>query len=103
MAQPTTRGRAFEQAYLRPVIRRFKKVMGIGRISAVAARVDRLAAIEPRVGQIEALQPRIDALERRIEELESLYREQVGLQYLHLAAAATSAPSDAPFSQRRAK
>jgi NADP-dependent 3-hydroxy acid dehydrogenase YdfG len=103
MSQPSTWPRAFEQAFLRPAIRRFKKILGIGRISAVARRVDQLSAVEPRVTQLEAVPSRIDVLERRIEELEALCREQVGLQYLQLAAGSVESPSDVFSSQRRAK
>jgi len=110
MSQPTTWPRAFEQAFLRPAVRRFKKIFGIGRISAVARRVDQLSAVEPRVAQLEAVPSRIEELERRIEELEcrieeleALCREQVGLQYLQLAAGSMEAPCDVAFSQRRAK
>ena len=103
MSQPTTWPRAFEQAFLRPAVRRFKKIFGIGRISAVARRVDQLSAVEPRVAQLEAVPSRIEELERRIEELEALCREQVGLQYLQLAAGSMEAPCDVAFSHRRAK
>jgi hypothetical protein len=103
MSHPTTWARAFEQACLRPVFRRLKKITGIGRVSAVAARVDRLAALEPRIVHLEVLQSRVEALERRIEEAETLCREQVGLQYLQLAAGAVETRPDALFSQRRAK
>ena len=103
MSQPTTWPRAFEQAFLRPAVRRFKKIFGIGRISAVARRVDQLSAVEPRVAQLEAVPSRIEELERRIEELEALCREQVGLQYLQLAAGSMEAPCEVAFSQRRAK
>ena len=103
MSQPTTWARAFEQAALRPAVRRFKKIFGIGRISAVARRVDQFSAVEPRVAQLEAMPSRIEELERRIEELEALCREQVGLQYLQLAAGAVETPRDVSFSQRRAK
>jgi len=102
MSQPTTWARAFEQACLRPVFRRLKKITGIGRVSAVAARVDRLAALEPRVIHLEVLQSRVEALERRLEEVEALCREQVGLQYLQLSAAAMEAPCDVAFSHLRA-
>ena len=103
MSQPTTWPRAFEQAFLRPAVRRFKKIFGIGRISAVARRVDQLSAVEPRVAQLEAVPSRIEAMERRIEELEALCREQVGLQYLQLEAGSMEAPCDVSVSQRRAK
>lgn len=103
MSQPTTWPRAFEQAFLRPAVRRFKKIFGIGRISAVARRVEQLSAVEPRVAQLEAVPSRIEELERRIEALEALCREQVGLQYLQLAAGSTEASCDVAFSQRRAK
>ena len=103
MSKPTTRVRALEHAYLRPLVRRLKKIFGIGRLSAVARRVDRLATIEPRVAQLEVIQPRIEELERRIEELEALYREQVGLQYLQFAAGTAEATADDACSQRRAK
>ena len=103
MSQPSTWPRAFEQAFLRPAVRRFKKILGIGRISAVARRVDQLSAVEPRVAQLEAIPSRIEKLERRIEELEALYREQVGLQYLQLAAETAEATADDACSQRRAK
>jgi len=103
MSQPTTWPRAFEQAFLRPAVRRFKKIFGIGRISAVARRVDQLSAVEPRVAQLEAVPARIEELERRIEELEALCREQVGLQYLQFAAGSMEAPCDVSVSQRRAK
>ena len=103
MSQPITWLRAFEQVSLRPAVRRFKKIFGIGRISAVSRRVDQLSAVEPRVAQLETVPSRIEALERRIEELEALYREQVGLQYLQLAAGSMEAPCDVSFSQRRAK
>jgi hypothetical protein len=103
MSQPTTWPRAIEQAFLRPAVRRFKKIFGIGRISAVARRVDQLSAVEPRVAQLEAVPSRIEAMERRIEELEALCREQVGLQYLQLAAGSMEAPCDVSVSQRRAK
>ena len=103
MSQPTTWARAFSQASLKPLFRRLKKIMGIGRISAVGRRVDQLSSLEPRVAQLETLPLRIEELERRIEELEALCREQVGLQYLQFAAVAAEAPAEAPFSQRRAK
>jgi len=103
MSQPTTWARAFDQAYLRPVFRRLKKILGIGRLSAVARRVDQLSVLEPRIVQLEKLQPRVEELERRIEELEALCREQVGLQYLQLSAGSVESRPDAPFSQRRAK
>ena len=103
MSKPTTRVRAFEHAYLRPVLRRLKKIFGIGRLSAVARRVDQLSAVEPRVAQLEAMPSRIEELERRIEELEALCREQVGLQYLQLAAGTAEATADDACSQRRAK
>lgn len=103
MSQPTTWARAFEQACLRPAFRRIKKITGIGRISAVARRVDRLEALEPRVIQCEAVPSRIEALERRIEELEALCREQVGLRYLQLAGGTGETRPDPLFSQRRAK
>ena len=80
-----------------------KKIFGIGRISAVARRVDQLSAVEPRVAQLEAVLSRIEELERRIEELEALCREQVGLQYLQLAAGSMEAARDVSVSQRRAK
>ena len=102
MSQPSIWPRAFEQAFLRPAARRLKKIFGIGRISAVARRVDQLSAVEPRVTQLEVVPSRIEELERRIEELEALCREQVGLQYLQLATAAADAPAETPFSQRRA-
>ena len=102
MSHPTTWARAFEQACLRPVFRRLKKITGIGRVSAVAARVDRLAALEPRIVHLEVLQSRVEALERRIEEAETLCREQVGLQYLQLSAGALESRPDAAFRQRRA-
>ena len=102
MSHPTTWARAFEQACLRPVFRRLKKILGIGRVSAVSARVDRLAALEPRVAQLETVPLRIEQLERRIDELEALCREQVGLQYLQLSAGAVESRPDAPFRQRRA-
>jgi DNA mismatch repair protein MutH len=92
------------------LIRRLKKILGLGRVSAVAARVDRLSTLEPRVAHLEASRPvieasgqRIEELERRLEALEALCREQVGLQYLQFAAGTVEARSDAPFSQRRAK
>jgi hypothetical protein len=103
MSKPTTRVRAIEHAYLRPVLRRLKKIFGIGRLSAVARRVDRLSAVEPRVAQLEAMPSRIEELERRIEELEALCREQVGLQYLQLAAGTAEATADGACSQRRAE
>jgi transposase len=103
MPQPTTWARAFEQASLRPAVRRFKKIFGIGRLAAVARRVDQLSAVEPRVSHLEAMPSRIEELERRIEELEALYREQVGLQYLQLAAGTVEATADDACSQRRAK
>jgi len=110
MSQPTIWARAFEQASLRSAVRRVKKIFGIGRLSAVARRVDQLSAVEPRVAQLEAmpsriemLQCRIQELESRIEELEALCREQVGLQYLRLAAETAEAMADDACSQRRAK
>ena len=103
MSEPTTSFRAFRHAYLRPVFRRLKKILGISRLSERAARVDRLATIEPLVAQLEAMPTRIEELERRIEELEALCREQVGLQYLQFTTAAVDAPAEAPFSQRRAE
>ncbi len=103
MSQPSIWPRAFEQAFLRPAARRLKKIFGIGRISAVARRVDQLSAVEPRVTQLEVVPSRIEELERRIEELEALCREQVGLQYLQLSGGAVESPPDAPFSHRRAK
>ena len=102
MSKPPTRIRAFEQAYLRPFLRRRKKIVGIGRLSAVARRVDQLAPLEPHVADLTVVARRIEELERRIEELEALCREQVGLQYLQLATAAADAPAETPFSQRRA-
>lgn len=103
MSEPTTSFRAFRHAYLRPVVRGLKKILGIGRLSEPAARVDRLATIEPLVAQLEAMPTRIEELERRIEELEALSREQVGLQYLQLAAGTAEATADDACSQRRAK
>lgn len=103
MSQPTIWARAFSQASLRPAVRRLKKITGIGRISAVARRVDQLSALEPHVAQLALVTPRIEELERRIEELEALCREQVGLQYLQLAAVAADVSAEVPFSQRRAK
>lgn len=103
MSQPTTWARAFEHAWLRPAFRRLKKITGIGRVSAVAARVDRLAALEPRVVHLELLQSHVEKLERRLEEVEALYREQVGLQYLQLAGGTDEPRPLAPVSQRRAK
>ena len=103
MSQPTTSARAFEQASLWPVFRRLKKITGIGRLSAVAARVDQLAAMEPRVAHLEILQSRVEELECRLEDLEALCREQVGLQYLQLSAGAAEAPADGSDGQRRAK
>jgi len=85
------------------MVRRLKKIMGIGRISAMARRVDQLSALEPRVAQLEMVSLRIEELERRIEELEALCREQVGLQYLQLSGGAMESPPDAAFSHRRAK
>jgi hypothetical protein len=93
MSEPTTSFRAFRHAYLRQVARRLKKLLGIGR----------LAKIEPRVAQLEAMPSRIEELERRIEALEALSREQVGLQYLQLAAGTAEATADDACSQRRAK
>ena len=92
MSEPITSFRAFRHAYMRPVVRRLKKILGIGL----------LAKIEPRVAQLEAMPSRIEELERRIEALEALSREQVGLQYLRLSAGAVESRPDAPFSQRRA-
>jgi hypothetical protein len=103
MSQPSNVPRAFEHVSLRTAVHRIKKVLGIGRISAVARRVDQLAAVEPRVAQLEAVPSRIQELERRIEELEALCREQVGLQYLQLSGGAMESPPDAAFSHRRAK
>lgn len=110
MSQPTTGAPAVERASLRPLcslIRRLKKILGLGRVSAVAARVDRLSTLEPRVAHLEASQPvmgqRIEELERRLEAVEALCREQVGLQYLQFAAGMAEAPADGPCSQRRAK
>jgi hypothetical protein len=103
MSKPTTRVRALEHAYLRPLVRRLKKIFGIGRLSAVARRVDQLAPLEPHVADLTVVTRRMEELERRIEELEALCREQVGLQYLQLATAAVDAPAEAPFSQRRAE
>ena len=110
MSPPTTWARAFEQASLRSAVRRFKKIFGIGRLSAVARRIDQLSAVEPRVAQLEAmpsriekLERRIEELERRIEELEALYREQVGLRYLQLAAETAEATAYDAGSQRRVK
>jgi len=82
------------------VIRRFKKIAGIGRISAVARRVDALAALEQHVAQLAVVPQRIEELERRIEELEALCREQIGLQYLQLAA---DPATESPCSPRHAK
>ena len=93
MSEPTTSFRAFRDAYLRPVFRRLKKILGIGR----------RANIEPRVAQLEAMPSRIEELERRIEGLEALSREQLGLQYLQLAAGTAEATADDACSQRRAK
>ena len=103
MSQPTICARVFEQASLQSAVRRVKKIFGIGRLSAVARRVDQLSAVEPRVAQLEAIPSRIEKLERRIEELEALYREQVGLQYLQLAAETAEATAYDACSQRRAK
>jgi len=103
MTKPTTRVRAFRHAYLRPLLRRLKEIFGIGRLSALARRVDQLAPLAPHVAEFTVAARRIEELERRIEELEALCREQVGLQYLQLATAAVDAPADAPFSQRRAE
>jgi len=93
MSEPITSFRAFRHAYLRPVVRRLKKTLGIGR----------LTKIEPRVAQLEAMPSRIEELERRIEGLEALSREQLGLQYLQLAAGTAEATADDACSQRRAK
>jgi DNA mismatch repair protein MutH len=90
------------------MIRRLKKITGLGRVSAVAARVDRLATLEPRVVHLEAVQPtggdsgrRIEELERRLDTLEALCREQVGLQYLQFAAGAAEAAAAGSCSQPR--
>lgn len=103
MAEPITSVRAFRHAYLRPLWRRLKKSVGIGRLSAVARRVDQLSPLEPHVAELTVVTRRIEELERRIEELEALCREQVGLQYLQLTTAAVDAPAEAPFSQRHAE